>query len=123
MSVKERSVKPDCMAHFPDGDGYRWLELRDDKGVYGHAAIKERDDALELHLTLARWGPSLKRKMHHDIEWFKKEAVQLKKRRLMGVRADGDGKFDSSLFRFAKLFGFNDFCVLQTMSMDIATDV
>jgi hypothetical protein len=107
------------MVHFPENDNYRWLELSDDIGAYGHAAFKERGDALEVHLTLARWGPSVRRQVRDDSLWVKKEAKRLEKRKILGVRADTSGNFDPNLFRFARLFGFTNFCVLQTMEQTV----
>jgi len=119
MSVKETVTQPDTMAHFPENDGYRWLELRDDTGTYGHAAFKERGDTLELHLTLARWGPAVRRHVRKDSLWVKEEAKRLGKKKILGIRADTSGVFNPNLFRFAKLFGFTNFCVLQTMEQTV----
>lgn len=119
MAVREMPDCPACMAHFPQNDGYYWLELSDDAGVYGHAAFRERGNDLELHLTLARWGPGVRRHVRADAEWVKSMAKQLGKKRILGIRADTTGQFDAALFRFAALFGFTDFCVLQTMALEV----
>jgi hypothetical protein len=118
MSVRETTEKPAPMAHFPD-HAYRWLELRLAGETYGHAAIAGRGEDLELHLTLARWGPAIRRELGNDLEWLKEEARRLGKRRILGVRVDGQGKFSPELFRFAGLFGFTEQCVLQTVAMKI----
>jgi len=119
MAVRELTDKPVCMAHFPENDGYRWLELSDHAGPYGHSAIKERGDELEIHLTLARWGPDVRRQAALDMDWVKNEAKRLGKKRILGVRADAEGRFDGNLFRFGSLLGFADFRVLQTMSISV----
>lgn len=119
MAVRELKKKPVCMAHFPDTDGYRWLELSDKAGPYGYAAIRERGEELETHLTLARWGPGVRRQMTSDMDWVKNETKRLGKKRILGVRADADGRFDANLFRFGSLFGFGNFRVLQTMSIQV----
>jgi len=118
MAVREHDSRPAAYAHFPDDGTYRWLELHDGS-PYGHAAIAERGDLLELHLSLDRWGAGVRRNLAGDLKWLKEEARRLGKTRIMGVRADGDGGFDARLFRFARLFGFTETCVLQTASMDL----
>ncbi len=118
MSVREIGRKPDTMSHFPD-DTYRWLELHDCGDVYGHAAVAERGDALELHVSFLRWGPQVRRNVRNDVEWVKEEARRLGKKRIMGVRANGEGSFDPKLFRFATLFGFIEKAVFQTVTMRI----
>lgn len=118
MCVVERKEKPDCMAHFPD-DRYRWLELHDRGDIYGHAAIAGRGEDLELHLTMLRWGPGVRRSLKKDVAWLKGEAKRLGLRRILGVRADARGVFDPGLFRFAGLFGFTEKCVLQTAAMTL----
>lgn len=119
MSVRETECKPKTMAHFPDNDGYRWLELGDETNPYGYAAIRERGNALELHLTLARWGPGVRRHIKADSQWLQREAKRLGKSKIMAIRADSSGRFDNKLFRFARLFGFTDCCVLQTASIEV----
>lgn len=117
MSVREVVAKPAVMAHFPDEAGYRWLELHDGSSAYAFSAICERDDALELHVTFLRWGPQVRRSVAEDVDWLKNETRRLGKGRIMGVRADSEGRFDSGLFRFAKLFGFTELSVLQLASL------
>jgi len=117
VSVREIGDKPEVMSHFPDC--YRWLELHDRGDVYGHAAVAERGDDLELHVTLHRWGPQVRRNVAGDVNWVKEEARRLGKKRVMGVRASCEGEFDSKLFRFAALYGFTEICVLQTASMNV----
>ena len=118
MSVRETRTKPEAMAHFPD-DRYRWLTLHDGGDVYAYAAIRERGPDLELHISFIRWGPQVRRRVREDVAWLKDEARRLGKKRIMGVRADGQGRFDPGLFRFARMFGFTAVCVLQTASLDV----
>ena len=118
MAVRELDFRPEAYAHFPDDGLYRWLELYD-ATVYGHAAIAERDDVLELHLSIDQWGAGVRRHLEHDLKWLRAEARRLGKTRIMGIRADGEGGFDTRLFRFARLFGFTETCVFQTASMDV----
>ena len=118
MAVRELDARPEAYAHFPDNGTYRWLELHDGP-AYGHAAIAERGDLLELHLSLHRWGAGVRRNLAGDLEWLKAEARRLDKTRIMGIRADGQGGFDERLFRFARLFGFTETCVFQTASLDV----
>ena len=119
MCVRRITTRPETMAHFPDEERYGWLELHQDGEVYGHAAIAERDDALELHVTLTRWGSRVRRSIQEDIIWLKAEARQLKKKRILGIRVNGLGEFDPRLFKFAKLFGFTDMHVFQTTSLSV----
>lgn len=116
MAPRELDARPEAYAHFPDDGGYRWFELRD-HGIYGHAAVAERGDALEMHLSLARWGPGVRRALAADLDWLKGEARRLGKARILGVRADADGRFDERLFRFARLYGFTETCVIQTAGL------
>ncbi|MBG0790355.1 MAG: hypothetical protein H0S80_07660 [Desulfovibrionaceae bacterium] len=118
MAVRELDARPAAYAHFPDTGEYRWLELGDG-AVYGHAAFAEREDRLELHLSLTRWGGGVRRSLAGDLDWLKQEARRLGKARIMGVRADGEGRFDERLFRFARLYGFTETHVFQTASMEV----
>lgn len=117
MSVRESLEKPEAMAHFPDT--YRWMELHEQGDTYAHVAICERDENLEGHITFSRWGPNIRRLLRNDLDWFKAEARRLGKKRLLGIRADKEGKFDPNLFRFARLYGATECCVFQTVSVDI----
>ncbi|MEF2231122.1 MAG: hypothetical protein V3571_09355 [Pseudodesulfovibrio sp.] len=119
MSVSETAVKPEPLAHFPDG-GYRWLVLHCGGEPYGHAAIAGRGADLELHLSLSRWGPSVRRRLRGDLDWLAAEARRLGLRRILGVRIDGQGRFSPELFRFASLYGFTQPCVLQTVALDLS---
>ncbi|WP_316896297.1 hypothetical protein [Pseudodesulfovibrio indicus] len=119
MAVRELDARPEAMGSFPDDGTYRWLELGDTNGPYGVAAIAPRAEYLELHLTVTRWGPGVRRGVARDLEWVKDEARRLGLPKIMGVRADGEGRFDPNLFRFARLFGFTETCVFQTASMNV----
>ncbi|WP_272701498.1 hypothetical protein [Desulfovibrio sp. Fe33] len=117
MAVHETFDRPELLAHFPDDGAYRWLELTDGRVVYGVSAIADRGGYLELHLTMTRWGPDVRRNLSGDVEWLKSEARRLGLPKIMGVRADDRGRFDKRLFRFARLYGFTDPCVFQTTSL------
>ena len=119
MSVRETATRPKAMAHFPDNENYRWLELHRNKTPYGHAAITERGDALELHVTLTGWGARVRRDLCEDVDWLKAEARRLGKKRIMGIRANARGTFDPKLFKFARMFGFTETCVFQTASLKL----
>lgn len=118
MAVRELDSRPESHARFPDDGSYRWLELHDDV-VYGHAAFAEREEFLELHISLHEWGSTVRRNLKGDLEWLKTEARRLGKKRIMGIRADDKGEFDGRLFKFARLFGFTDMYVFQTASLDV----
>ena len=118
MSVRELDDKPQIFNHFPD-DRYRWLELHDHHKSYAYAAIAERGDDMELHLSIVHWTPTARRNIQKDIEWLKAETRRLGKKKIIGIRVDGQGKFDPNLFRFATLFGFTDLCVLQTATLHV----
>lgn len=117
MSVREIVEKPEIMAHFPDG--YRWLELSGAKKVYGYGAILRRDENLETHLSLLHWGPKVVRSLWEDLDWLKGEARRLGLKRILGIRADNKGEFDPKLFRFARMYGAEEVCVFQTISLNV----
>ncbi|MGL1863679.1 MAG: hypothetical protein OCC46_14230 [Pseudodesulfovibrio sp.] len=119
MSVRETTTQPESMAHFPD-DTYRWIEMHEEGEIYAHAAITERADFLEAHITFQRWGPQVRRWVKYDLEWFVEEARRLGKKRLVGIRANSDGEFDPNLFRFAKIYGVTECCVYQTVTLNVA---
>lgn len=122
MAVREKAEVPEPMHHFPNDGRYRWVEMFNDAGVYGYAALAGRDDALELHVTLTRWGKRVRRCVRDDLDWLKGEARRLGKTRIMGVRVSGVGEFDPRLFKFARLYGFTDVCVLQTASIPVDSE-
>ncbi|WP_207262907.1 hypothetical protein [Desulfovibrio sp. Huiquan2017] len=119
MPVTETPSRPALLANFPENGPYRWLELADGLGRYGVCAIAARPDYLELHITMTRWGPATRRVLARDLEWLKGEARRLGLSRILGVRADGNGRFDPNLFRFARLYGFAENHVFQTASLDV----
>jgi hypothetical protein len=114
MPVTEIPRRPGLLSGLPEDGVYRWLEMSDGNGPYGFCAIAPRAEYLELHITLTRWGPGVRRVLARDFEWFKDEARRLGLPKILGVRADGRGRFDDRLFRFARLFGFTEMCVFQT---------
>lgn len=118
MSVRDSDQRPMAMAHFPDGE-YRWLELHHQGEVYGHAALAERGNDLELHLTLTRWGPQTRRRLAEDAAWLRAEAARLGKTRVLGLRACAADSYDPKLFRFARLYGFGQAWVLQAAAMEL----
>ena len=117
MPVLETATRPDLLSNFPEHGPYRWLELADAHGPYAVCAIAARPEHLELHITLTRWGPQTRRTLARDLEWLKAEARRLGLPKIMGVRADNQGRFDPNLFRFAKLYGFGEPCVFQTATL------
>jgi len=118
MSVRELKKKPRELAHFTQ-ENYRWLELHHNDLPYGYSAIREHEDALELHVSLIRWGPQIRRNIHGDVHWLKEESRRLGKKRITGIRISHAEGLNPNLFRFARIYGFTDQCVLQTMSMDV----
>ena len=123
MAVRELHVRPEVLAHFPDQGQYRWLELYGQGGIYGYGAISEREDLLELHVTLGRWGAGVRRELEGDVAWLREEARRLGKVRVMGIRADDKGGFDARLFKFARMFGFTEMCVFQTATLHLDKEV
>ncbi|OIQ49716.1 hypothetical protein BerOc1_01641 [Pseudodesulfovibrio hydrargyri] len=119
MPVTETNHRPDRLANFPQNGPYRWLELADDQGPYAACAIAERPEYLELHITVTRWGPRTRRTLARDLEWLKGEARRLGLPKIMGVRANDQGRFDAKLFRFARLYGFGEMCVFQTACLAV----
>ena len=119
MPVTETVQRPASLANFPENGPYRWLELADDQGLYAVCAIASRPEYLELHISMTRWGPKTRRTLARDLEWLKGEARRLGLPKIMGVRADGQGRFDEKLFRFARLYGFGEMSVFQTASLAV----
>ncbi|WP_338668636.1 hypothetical protein [Pseudodesulfovibrio methanolicus] len=119
MPVTETDHRPAPLANFPDDGPYRWFELADAHGPYAACAVAERPEYLELHMTMSRWGPETRRTLARDLDWLKAEARRLGLPRIMGVRADDQGRFDARLFRFARLYGFSEMCVYQTASLAV----
>jgi hypothetical protein len=119
MPVNETAIRPAPLVNFPENGHYRWLELADGHGPYAACAIAERADYLELHVTVTRWGPKTRRALARDLEWLKDEARRLGLPKIMGVRANDQGRFDEKLFRFARLYGFGEMCVFQTVSLAV----
>ncbi|NDV18142.1 hypothetical protein GO013_01750 [Pseudodesulfovibrio sp. JC047] len=121
MAVHEIPDRPEILSHFPDNGLYRWLELGDGRQVYGYAAIAEHEDMLELHLSLVHWGGHVRRHLGEDVEWLKGEARRLGKQRVMGIRADENGTFDTRFFKFAGLFGFGETHTIQTTTLPVGS--
>jgi len=117
MAVRVLDARPEAYKHFPDNGMYRWLELHDRGNIYGHAATADRDEAMEMHISLNQWGPGTIRQLAGDFEWLKMDAKNMGKSKIIGIRANDRGKFDAKLFRFARLFGFSEFCVYQTAAI------
>ncbi|MGE4292679.1 MAG: hypothetical protein AB7E32_10770 [Desulfovibrio sp.] len=124
MSVCPLLLAPACHAHYPMSE-YLHLRLFDEAGTYGYAAVAEREDCLELHLEMTRWGPQARRGLARDLEWLKARARALGKLRITGIRQE-PGVPDGSLPRpdprwpkFTRLYGFSGQCVLQAAFLEL----
>lgn len=118
MSVRELASRPGSMAHVPDC-GYRWLELWQDDAIYGHAAIRELEDAVELHLEMHSWRKSVFLELRRDLDWLRAETRRLGKARILGMRAGHGADVDEKLCRFAGLMGFGNMLTIQVMELRV----
>lgn len=109
---------PEVHAHYP-ADRYGFLELSDQAGTYGYAAICEHEDCLELHLEVVRWGPRTRLALARDLDWLRAEARKRGKSRIIGVREESDGEVDPLWARFTRMYGFTGQRVLQTAWLDV----
>ena len=108
----------EAYAHYP-ADRYGFLELSDQAGTYGYAAICEHEDCLELHLEVVRWGPRTRLALARDLDWLRAEARQRGKSRIIGVREEPGDEPDPRWARFTRLYGFTGQRLLQTAWLDV----
>jgi hypothetical protein len=121
MSRSGLLVPPPCHAHYPVGE-YRHLRLFDDAGTYGYAAVAEREDCLELHLEVTRWGARARLGLLRDLEWLKAQARSLGKVRITGIRQEPDNRPDPRWAKFTRLYGFTGQCVLQAAFLELGEE-
>ncbi len=97
----------------------RFFSLHDTVGQYAAAAVAEHPDALELHLSVLRFGPATVRALRADMEELKHMARRLGKRRIVGLRVEPGIKADPRWPKFTRLFGFTNQRVLQAAELTL----
>jgi hypothetical protein len=96
----------------------RFFSLADAAGQqYAAAALAEHPDALELHLTVLRFGPATVRALRADMEELKKMARAMGKTRIVGLRHEPGAEADPRWPKFTRLFGFTGQRVLQAAEL------
>jgi len=97
----------------------RFYSLSDKAGQYAAAAVAEHPDALELHLTVLRFGPAAVRALRADMEELKGMARRLGKKRIVGLRVEPGLAADPRWPKFTRLFGFTNQRVLQAAELTL----
>jgi hypothetical protein len=99
------------------GRPLRHFLLADAVGAYAAAALAEHPEALELHLTVLRFGPAAVRALRADLEELKVMARAAGKRRIVGLRLESGPLADPRWPKFTRLFGFTGQQVLQAAEL------
>jgi hypothetical protein len=105
------------LADLPEPSRLRHFSLCDKAGQYAAAALAEHPDALELHLTVLRFGPATVRALRADMQELKLMARQLGKTRIVGLRVEPGAEADQRWPKFTRLFGFTGQRVLQAAEL------
>lgn len=121
MSVTVLKQCPAPFAALPNPGRFTWLELRRKRGpVYGHAALADQGEWLEVHLELAAWGPGVLRALREDFGWVRAEAARRGRRGLIGMKVRRGTDPDPKWPKFTRLFGFSGHIVAQCAVLDFA---
>ena len=119
MSVRSIHERPEALADLPGHGRYTFYELFDEAGTYALAATADAGEALELHLTVTRWGPRAARALERDMDWLAARARAAGKRRIVALRQEPDGRPDPVWPRFTARFGFTGHAVFQTAGLEL----
>lgn len=95
----------------------RFYTLADETGIYAAAALAEHPDALEVHLSVLRFGPAALRALRADVEELKAMARRLGKSRIVGLRVEPGTEADQRWPKFTRLLGFTNQQVLQAAEL------
>lgn len=119
MSIIAEANAHSSLAGLHEPGRMRFYSLSDRSGQYAAAALAEHPDALELHLTVLRFGPATVRALRADMEELKRMARQLGKKRIVGLRVEPGIEADPRWPKFTRLFGFTNQRVLQTAELTL----
>jgi len=68
--IKHVDDRPDAFSHI--NDEYDYYSIRDDNGVYGFFALRQKGNVGDVHIEFTRWSHSvLKHLKKHSIQDFK----------------------------------------------------
>ncbi|MDO9633185.1 MAG: hypothetical protein Q7I92_14900 [Humidesulfovibrio sp.] len=119
MSILAERVAHHSLAGLHEPWRLRFYSLSDESGQYAAAAVAEHPDALELHLTVQRFGPATVRALRADMEELKRMARQMGKSRIIGLRVEPGPQADPRWPKFTRLFGFTGQRVLQAAELHL----
>jgi hypothetical protein len=119
MAILAEASAHSCLTGLHEPWRMRFFSLADEAGQYAAAALAEHPDALELHLTVLRFGPATVRALRADLEELKDLARRLGKRRIVGLRVEPGTQADPRWPKFTRLFGFTNQRVLQAAEMNL----
>lgn len=117
MSIFAQSDAHPSLSGLHDPCRMRFFTLSDESGVYAAAALAEHPDALEVHLSVLRFGPAAVRALRADMEELKAMARRLGKSRIVGLRVEPGPEADQRWPKFTRLFGFTNQQVLQAAEL------
>jgi hypothetical protein len=117
MTITAQSIAHSSLADVQAPSRLRFYSLSDETGQYAAAALAEHPDALELHLTVLRFGPAAVRALRADMEELKRMARRLGKTRIIGLRVEPGPEADPRWAKFTRLFGFTGQRVLQAAEL------
>jgi hypothetical protein len=119
MAITPETDAHPCLAGLQEPWRLRFFSLSDRDGLYAAAALAEHPDALELHLTVLRFGPATVRALRVDLEELKGMARRLGKTRIVGLRVEPGPEADPRWPKFTRLFGFTGQRVLQAAELSL----
>lgn len=117
MTINAEVDAHPSLSGLPEPWRMRFFSLSDETGQYAAAALAEHPDALELHLTVLRFGPATVRALRADMEELKRMARKLGKTRIVGLRVEPGAQADPRWPKFTRLFGFTGQRVLQAAEL------
>ncbi|MBU1040722.1 MAG: hypothetical protein KKF77_06465 [Proteobacteria bacterium] len=119
MTITAETIAHPSFADMQDLTRLRFYSLSDESGPYAAAAVAEHPDALELHLTVQRFGPATVRALRADMEELKRMARGMGKTRIIGLRVEPGLEADPRWPKFTRLFGFTGQRVLQAAELSL----
>lgn len=119
MTITAQSVAHPSLADVQELSCLRFYSLADEAGQYAAAALAEHPDALELHLTVQRFGPATVRALRADMQELKRMAREMGKTRIIGLRVEPGAEVDPRWPKFTRLFGFTGQRVFQAAELHL----
>jgi len=117
MTITAQTIAHSSLSDVQEPWRLRFYSLTDEAGQYAAAALAEHPDALELHLSVLRFGPATVRALRADMEELKRMARQMGKTRIIGLRVEPGPQADPRWPKFTRLFGFTNHQVLQAAEL------